>query len=129
MLGMETVYAVRRRVLVEGVSIRQVARQYGLSRNTVRRYLAGAPAGVRKPAARPRPVLDAVRTRMDALLADAPRWTQGKQRLTATQLHRLLVAEGHAVGATVVKAYVAEQRRRQREVFVPLVYSAGFGPS
>ena len=40
MLGMEDVYALRRKVLVEGKSQRQVAREMGLARDTVRRYLA-----------------------------------------------------------------------------------------
>jgi len=79
---------------------------------------------MRRPAIRPRPVLAQVQTRLDALLTEAPKWTQGKQRLTATRLHELLVGEGHAVGATLGKAYVAEWRRRRQEVFIPLVYAA-----
>ena len=53
------------------------------------------------------------------------RWTGGKQRLTATRLHELLVAEGHRVGVTVVKEAVAEWKRQRREVFVPLTYRPG----
>jgi transposase len=122
MLRMEQVYGIRHLVLAEGWGIRRAAREFGVSRNTVRRYLAGAEPGMRKPAARPRPVLERVRARLDELLAGSKDWTQGKQRLTATQLHRMVVAEGHAVGATVVKEYVAEWKRRRREVFVPLDY-------
>src|SRR5690606_34902910 len=55
----------------------------------------------------------------------SPRWTGGKQRLTAARLHEMLVAEGHVVGETLVKATVAEWKRRRREVFVPLVYRPG----
>lgn len=62
---------------------------------------------------------------MEALLAESPRWTGGKQRLTATRLHAMLVAEGLTVGATTVKETVAEWKRRRREVFVPLVYRPG----
>jgi transposase len=51
--------------------------------------------------------------------------TGGKQRLTATTLHRMLVTEGRQVGVTVVREVVAEWKRRRREVFVPLVYAAG----
>lgn len=53
------------------------------------------------------------------------RWTGGKQRLTATQLHELLLAEGKRVGVTVVKEAVAEWQRQRREVFVPLTYRPG----
>ena len=49
----------------------------------------------------------------------------GKQRLTATRLHEMLVAEGLTVGVTTVKAMVVEWKRRRREVFVPLVYHPG----
>jgi hypothetical protein len=37
----------------------------------------------------------------------------------------LLVAEGHHVGVTLVRAAVAEWRRQRREVFVPLTYRPG----
>jgi hypothetical protein len=60
-----------------------------------------------------------------ALLAEAPRWTAGKQRLIATQLHGLLRAEGFSIGRTTVKDFVHEWRRKRAEVFVPLVYRPG----
>lgn len=122
---MEQVHAIRHLRLAEGWGIRRVAREFGISRNTVRRYLTGAEPGVRERSSRPRPVIERVRERMDEILADSPRWTQGKQRLTATRLHGMLVGEGHEVGVTLVKAYVAEYKRRRREVFVPLEYLPG----
>lgn len=121
---MDQVFVVRHKVLVEGQSAREVARELGISRNTVRRYVEGAEP-VRRTVRRAAPVLDAVRDRLDALLEESPRWTGGKQRLTATQLHRMVVAEGHRVGATLVKEYVAEWKRQRQEVFVPLVYRPG----
>lgn len=122
---MDQVYVVRHKVLVEGLSARKVARELGISRNTVKRYVEGAEPGTRRPVARPSLALDGVRGRLEELLADSPRWTGGKQRLTATQLHRMVVAEGHRVGVTVVKEHVAEWRRQRQEVFVPLVYRPG----
>ena len=53
------------------------------------------------------------------MLAESAQWTGGKQRLTATRLHELLVAEGQQVGVTLVKEAVAEWKRQRREVFVP----------
>jgi len=122
---MDQVHVVRHKVLVEGRSQRAVARELGLARVTVRKYLDQAIAVRRPAAARPRPVWEAVGPRVNALLAESVEWTGGKQRLTATRLHELLVAEGHRVGVTVVKAAVAEWKRQRREVFVPLTYRPG----
>ena len=123
---MDQVHVVRHQVLVEGRSQRAVARELGLARVTVRKYLEEAVAA-RKPEAvpRPRPVWDVVGPRVQALWGESEQWTGGKQRLTATRLHELLVAEGHRVGVTVVKNAVAEWKRQRREVFVPLTYRPG----
>lgn len=122
---MDQVHVIRHKVLVEGLSVRQVARQLGVSRNTVKRYLElPSPARVER-GPRPTPILDRVGSRIEAILADAPRWTGGKQRLTATRLHRMLRSEGFDVGVTLVKRAVAEWKRRRREVYVPLVYHPG----
>src|SRR2546422_9420556 len=112
MLRMDQVHVVRQKVLVEGRTQRAVARELGLSRTTVGKYV-GQAAPVRKAEAEPRarPVWDAVAERVQAVLADSVRWTGGKQRLTATRLHELLRAEGKRVGVTLVKEAVAEGER------------------
>ena len=116
----------RHKVLVEGRTQRAVARELGLARVTVRKYVdQAAPIRKSEAAPRPRPVWDAVADRLQALLAESVRWTGGKQRLTATRLHQLLLTEGHRVGVTVVKDAVAELKRQRREVFVPLTYRPG----
>ncbi len=123
---MEEVYVVRHRHFVEGVTIRRLAREMGIDRNTVRRYLRGAPAGVGKPRGVPgAPVADAVRPRAVEILDDSKNWTAGKQRLTAARLYTMLVTEGFDVGYTVVKDIVREWKRQRKEVFVPLVYKPG----
>jgi transposase len=126
MLRMDQVHVVRHKVLVEGLSARKVAREMGVSRNTVRRYVEGLPEPVRvEQQPRGRPAWERVGARIEVLLDDSPRWTGGKQRLTATRLHAMLRAEGFDVGVTLVKEAVAEWKRRRREVFVPLVYAPG----
>src|SRR5688572_18533222 len=125
MLKVDQVHVIRHKVLVDGRSQRQVAKEFGISRVTVRKYVEDA-VPIRKEAEpRARPVWDAVGPRIDALLAESAQWTGGKQQLTATRLHELLVAEGKQVGVTVVKAAVAEWKRQRREVFVPLTYRPG----
>jgi hypothetical protein len=42
-----------------------------------------------------------------------------------TRIHRQLVEEGYRVGITTVRDYLREKRRRQAEVFIPLVHRPG----
>ncbi|MBA2301678.1 MAG: hypothetical protein H0W08_03495 [Acidobacteria bacterium] len=122
---MDQVHVIRHKVLVEGRSQRQIAKEFGISRVTVRKYVEQAVPMRKETEPRARPVWDTVRARVDALLAESAQWTGGKQQLTARRLHELLVAEGHRVGVTLVKEAVAEWKRRRREVFVPLTYRPG----
>ena len=57
MLGVQDIYALRHKALVEGKSQRQVAREMGLARDTVRRYLA-TPLPEPRKRKRSRPVLE-----------------------------------------------------------------------
>lgn len=122
---MDQVYVVRHKVLVERRSVRRVAQELGISRNTVRRYVAGAKPGVRKEPPRSSPVKDRVRQRVEELLEDSKHWTGGKQRLTSVRLHEILLAEGQLVGERTVRELVSEWKRQRREVFVPLTYKPG----
>ena len=123
---MDQVHVVRHKVLVEGRTQRAVARELGLSRTTVGKYVDhAAPARTAAARPRPRPVWAKVGGRVQALLAESRQWTGGKQRLTPTRLHGLAVAEGHRVGVTVIRAAMAEWKRQRREVFVPLTYRPG----
>jgi len=122
---MDQVHVVRHKVLVEGRTQRAVARELGLSRVTVKKYLTLATPRPYDATGRRRPVWEKVRPRFEALLAASKDWTGGKQQLTATRLHELLIGEGYQVGASLVKAAVAEWKRQRREVFVPLTYRPG----
>jgi transposase len=125
MLKVDQVHVLRHKVLVEGRSQRQVAKELGISRLTVKKYLTETVPIRRETQPRGRPVWGKVGARLTALLTASAEWTGGKQQLTATRLHELLVEEGHHVGVTLVKEAVAEWRRQRREVFVPLTYRPG----
>jgi transposase len=125
MLRMDQVHVLRHKVLVEGESIRKVARDMGFSRITVRKYLRVAEPRRIETGPRPRPVLERVRGRMDELLEEWRDRTTRKQRITGTRLHRQLREEGHEVGITLVRRYLREVRRREAEVYVPLVHRPG----
>ena len=88
MRRMDQVHVIRHKVLVEGQSIRWVARDMGVSRNTVRKYLrASEPVRVEKKP-RPRPVQEETGPRLDELPEEwGPRMT-AEQRITGRRLHR-----------------------------------------
>jgi transposase len=126
MLRMDQVHVIRHKVLVEGQSIRSVAKEMALSRNTISKYLklSEPKRVVRQP--KPAPIMEMVAPRIEELLEEE--WqgrTTPKQRITGTRIHRQLVEEGYRVGITTVRDYLRERRRRRREVFVPLVHRPG----
>ena len=121
MLGVMDIYALRRKVLVEGQSQLGVARDMGLARDTVRRYLA-TPVPERQQRRRSSPVLEQVRPRSEQLLEEWSLRTTGKERIRGRRLHRHLREEGYAVGVTTVRDYLREWRRPRAEVYVPLVH-------
>ena len=69
---MDQVHVLRHKVLVEGRSQRQVAKELGISRLTVKKYLAQSEPVRRETKARARPVWETVGSRLEALLA----WTE-----------------------------------------------------
>jgi len=121
------VYArVRRAVQVDGMSMRQAAREFGLSRKTIRKMLAySVPPGYarKKPVLRPKlgPWLGII----DQILEDDQSQPK-KQRHTAKRIWERLKAEhGFGGGYTVVKDYVRQARLSHKEVFVPLAHPPG----
>ena len=122
---MDQVHVIRHKVLVEGRSIRAVAREMEVSRNTVRKYLRESEPVRREKGCRARPTLEAVAGRIDELLEAWSRRTSAKQRITGSRMHRQLLEEGYQVGVTTVRAYLREKRRQSSEMFIPLVHRAG----
>jgi transposase len=124
---MDQVHVIRHKVLVEGHSVRRVAREMRVSRNTVRRYLESGTVvvGERKSSERLRPKQDALKAVLPGLMEESKRWTERKQRLTAQRLHEMVRAKGITVSYTLVKEALREWKRERQEVFVPLVYRPG----
>ena len=112
---------VRRAAMVDGMSMREAARVFGLRRDTVRKMLAfSVPPGYRRQNPPKRPKLDPYAGVTDQILEDdlgRPR----KQRHTAKRIFERLRDEyGFDGGCTAVKDYVRENRRQTKEIFVPL---------
>src|SRR5499427_1321594 len=125
MLSMQTVHIVRHKVLVEGVSVQQVARDLGLSRTTVYKYLEVPIPGRVEATSRRHPVVGAASSRIDALLAEWHSRTTTKQRLPAARLHRQLLTEGYTISDRSVRQYIRQKKLQAAEVFVPLSYRPG----
>ena len=117
---------VRRAVMVEGKSIREVSREFGLHRDTVRKMLAySVPPGYRRQSPPRRPKLEPFTGVIDRILEDDLRRLR-KQRHTAKRIFERLRDEyGFDGGYTTVKDYVRENRRQTKEMFVPLSHPPG----
>ena len=122
---MEQAHVIRHKHYAEGQSVRRIAREMGLNRRTVRKYLGQSEPHRFERVARQQPVLRKVGPRIEALLEEwAPR-LEGRHRLTSPRLHRQLREEGVIVGERTVRKYLAEKRRQAAEVYVPLVHRPG----
>ena len=123
---------IRRWALRDQLSIREIARRTGLSRNTIRKYLrSGAVEPKFKVPDRP--------SKLDAFADQLARWLKTeaskprKQKRKLKQLHADLVAFGYEGSygrvAAFARAWKAEWQREQqtsgRGTFVPLVFQPG----
>jgi transposase len=126
MFEVEIYGRVRRAVRVEGKSQRAVAREFGLSRETVRKMLQYAvPRGYQRQQSIRRPKLGPWLGVIDAILND-DRQRPVKQRHTSKRIfERLKEEHGFTGGYTIVKDYVRTATLRGQEMFVPLVHPAG----
>jgi transposase len=117
---------VRRAVRVEGRSQRAVAREFGLSRETVRKMLQYAvPPGYQRQQPIKRPKLGPWLGVIDAILED-DKQRPTKQRHTAKRIfERLREEHGFTGGYTIVKDYVRSAELRSREMFIPLTHAPG----
>ena len=114
MYTVELYARVRRAVRVEGRSQRDVAREFGLARKTIRKMLEfSEPPGYQRQKPVRRPKLGPWQGVIDAILEDDKQRPK-KQRHTAKRIFDRLRAE-HAFtgGYTIVKDYVREQKTAQ----------------
>ena len=123
---MDMYVRVRRACMVEGMSIREAARVFGLHRDTVRKMLMySVPPGYRRERPPRRPKLEPYTGVIDRIL-DEDLGLPKKQRHTAKRIYdRLRDEYGFTGKYTIVKDYVRERRRRGQEMFVPLSHPPG----
>src|SRR3972149_5704133 len=100
---MDMVYVIRHKGMMEGKSIRSVARELSVSRNTVTRYL-GLSEPVRKESVpRPHPVMEKVAARIDEIQSEWAHRVTPKQRLTGSRVHGQLMVDHYQLGKSTVR--------------------------
>lgn len=116
---------IRRRVLREGVSKRQILRETGMHWTTLEKILQHSePPGYRLLQLRDKPKLGPFVDRVREILRQ-DKQVPKKQRHTAKRIFERLREEGYAGGYTVVKEAIVEIQRTSAEVFMPLVHRPG----
>ncbi len=124
MLTMDQYDYIRTAHRVYGQKIKQIARETGHSRNTVKRVLRGQYSGYMPRKNQPYPVLGPYVGTIDKwLIADKKQ--PKKQRHTAVRVyHRLCTEFGFKGAETTVRRYVRESKRRLglkgQKAFIPL---------
>ena len=110
----------------EGMSRRQAAKHFNISRDSVSKMLSySSPPGYRRRSPVRRPKLDAFVTTIDRWLDEDLKMPR-KQRHTAKRVFDRLRDEcGFTGGYTIIKDYMREREQRRQEVFVPLSHPAG----
>jgi transposase len=119
-------YRKVRLACAEGMSQREAARYFEISRDSVHKMLAiSVPPGYRRTAPVKRPKLDGFTDIIDGWL-EGDRTVRRKQRYTAKRVfERLRDEHGFKGGYTIVKDYMRQRVRRGREMFVPLAHPLG----
>lgn len=131
MKGVDTIARVRRDHLVRGRSIKEIARELHISRNTVRKILRSGDTEFvyeRTVQPQPKPKLGLWRSELDRLLAvNAAR--SSRERLTLIRVFEELRGLGYGGGYDAVRRYAASWRREQSSAistaFVPLSFAPG----
>ncbi len=129
MLVVETIAKIRRDHSVRGKGIKAIARDRGVSRNTVRKVVRSTETEFQyERSEQPMPKLGAYRDQLEALLAmnaGKPR----RERLTLIRLYEELRDGGYEGGYDAVRRYAHRWQREQSgaeaDAYVPLSFAPG----
>lgn len=127
MITVEDKEQIRRAYYIEHKSIRQIHRETGCHRRTIRNALSdGLVPQYSLRESRPEPVLSPVKGIIDQWLKEDEKQPL-KQRHTAKRIHERLKAEYGFLGAeSTIRRYIGQVRRElHSDVFIPLSYAPG----
>ena len=132
MINVALLSVIRRWHLRDGMSIREISRRAGLSRNTVRKYLTNGVVEPKYPARTVANKLDAFAPKLEGWLKNEAKKGR-KQRRNSRQLFNDLVVLGFEGSYDRVAAFARNWRQNQHEAtkttgrgaFVPLTFAPG----
>lgn len=127
MISVEMWEAIRRAYFVENKKIREISRELGLSRQSIRQAITSSePKQYTLKTPRSAPVLGPFKARIGELLAENEHLPR-KQRYTGRRIFQIIQKEGYAGSESSVRGFIAQQRRekRKRQVYIPLEFDPG----
>ena len=129
MLIVETIGRIRREHLIKGKSIKEIARDLKISRNTVRKVLrSGETSFSYEREIQPRPKLGRWKAELDRMLT-ANTSNPARERLTLIRLFEELRALGYEGGYDAVRRYARswsrERASQMADAYVPLTFAPG----
>jgi hypothetical protein len=129
MISLETTAKVRRDHFVHGKSIKQISRERGISRNSVRKILrSGDTTFQYERPETPMPKLGAFLERLEAML-EANEKRAKRDRFRLTRIFDDLRREGYEGGYDAVRRHAQRWRRRRHggvsQAYVPLTFAPG----
>lgn len=129
MLIVETIAKIRRLALVQGMPIKAICRELGISRKVVRKVLRTEETAFKYERARqPQPKLGPWLGRLDGMLV-ANETKPSRERLTLIRMFEDLRDEGYEGGYDAVRRYARKWSKERgsvtAEAYVPLYYAPG----
>src|SRR6516225_987726 len=129
MLIVETIARIRREHFVKGKTIKEIARDLGVSRNTVRKVLrSGETSFEYERSVQPRPKLGRWAAELDALL-DGNAAKPAREQLTLIRIYEELRDRGYDGGYDAVRRYARRWAKDRGQTtaaaYVPLSFAPG----
>lgn len=127
MITVDQIERIRRAYYLDKKSMRQIAKEEGHSRDTVRRALeTAAPRQYTLSQGRPAPKLDQHKARIQELVAENERLPR-KQRYTWQKIYQIIAKEGYQGSGSNLRHYLAQigWKKKKPAVFVPLEFDPG----
>src|SRR4029079_2064463 len=129
MLVVETIARIRREHFIKGKSIKEIARDLKVSRNTVRKVLrSGGTSFEYEREVQPRPKLGRWMEELDGLLASHSAKT-AREQLTLIRLFEELRGRGYDGGYDAVRRYARQWAKERGQAtaaaYVPLSFAPG----